>query len=211
MSQTIAVVASGGMGAAVGARLAKHGAHVVTTLAGRSAESVARAKSANMHDAAPAELAEAPLFLSIVPPNQALALAQQMAPLIRAASRKSIFVDLNAVSPASAAEVARVIEDAGGVFVDGGIIGGPPGETGPGPTFYLSGPSHQAAATMREYGLVVKELEGGIGTASALKMAYAGITKGLIALGRHHGARRRAGRRRPGAARGTRRQPGRSC
>lgn len=182
MTQTIAVVASGAMGAGIGARLAKHGGHVLTTLDGRSAASIARAKSAHMHDAPPAELAEAPLFLSIVPPNHALALARQMAPLIRAAANKPIFVDLNAISPVSAAEVARVIEDAGASFVDGGIIGGPPGETGPGPTLYLSGPAQAAAAMLRDFGLVVKELDGGTGAASALKMSYAGITKGLTAL-----------------------------
>ena len=82
----------------------------------------------------------------------------------------------------SARGVAAVIEETGAVFVDGGIIGGPPGAEGPGPTFYLSGPSEQAGTAMSAHALVVKHLEGGIGAASALKMSYAGITKGLIAL-----------------------------
>lgn len=93
MSITIGVVASGGMGAGVGARLASHGCRVITTLAGRSAESKARAEKAGMQDATLDELAGAELFLSIVPPDQALPLARQLAPHLRAARRKAIYVD----------------------------------------------------------------------------------------------------------------------
>ena len=67
-------------------------------------------------------------------------------------------------------------------FVDGGIIGGPPAGEAKGPTIYLSGQSAAAAALLAAHGLVVKQLEGGIGAASALKMSYAGITKGITAL-----------------------------
>lgn len=182
MSITVAVVASGGMGAAVGARLASRGGHVITTLAGRSAASVARAQEARMHDATPEELAGAAVFLSIVPPDQALPLAQSLAPALRAAQQKAIYVDLNAVNPDTARAIARVIDETGAVFVDGGIIGPPPQATGSGPTFYLSGPSERASTVLSELGLAVKRLDGGIGVASALKMSYAGITKGLIAL-----------------------------
>jgi 3-hydroxyisobutyrate dehydrogenase-like beta-hydroxyacid dehydrogenase len=94
-----------------------------------------------------------------------------------------IYIDLNAVSPETAAEVARSLAQSGASFVDGGIIGGPPTGNAPGPTFYISGPVGDSVEILNRHGLTTKALEGGIGAASALKMAYAGITKGIISLG----------------------------
>ena len=183
MSTTIAVVAAGGMGAAVGARLAERGARVLTSTAGRSAASVERARAARMEPVSDDELTAADIFLSIVPPNQAAALAARIAERCKATRKTPIYVDLNAVSPRTAAEVARIMAPSGAIFVDGGIIGGPPKGDTPGPTFYISGPVGDIVATLGRYGLVTKALDGGIGAASALKMSYAGITKGVIALG----------------------------
>ena len=52
-----------------------------------------------------------------------------------------------------------------------------------GPSFYLAGDAGAAGETLAGLGLVVKTLTGGVGAASALKMSYAGMTKGLTALG----------------------------
>jgi putative dehydrogenase len=183
MSTTIAVVAAGGMGAAVGARLSERGARVLTSTAGRSAASVERARAARMQPVSDDEVVAADIFLSIVPPNQAAALASRMAERCRATGKTPIYIDLNAVNPETAAEVARILAPSGASFVDGGIIGGPPKGDAPGPTFYVSGPVGDSVQTLNRYGLVTKALEGGIGAASALKMAYAGITKGIISLG----------------------------
>ena len=68
-------------------------------------------------------------------------------------------------------------------FVDIGIIGGPPGEAGPGPRLYASGADAEALLPLRDWGIDLRAIAGGIGAASALKMSYAGITKGLTALG----------------------------
>ena len=63
-----------------------------------------------------------------------------------------------------------------------------------GPRIYASGSYAQAFAGLGQYGLDIFVLEGPIGAASALKLAYAGLTKGFTALGaamvgaaaRHH-------------------------
>jgi 3-hydroxyisobutyrate dehydrogenase-like beta-hydroxyacid dehydrogenase len=183
MSTTIAVVAAGAMGAAVGARLAGRGARVLTSTAGRSAASVGRARAADMISVSDDELVAADFFLSIVPPNQAAGLAQRVAERCKATGKKLVYIDLNAVSPQTAAEVAKIIAPSGAVFVDGGIIGGPPKGDAPGPTFYISGPVGNCVEILGRYGIVTKALDGGIGAASALKMSYAGITKGMTALG----------------------------
>jgi 3-hydroxyisobutyrate dehydrogenase-like beta-hydroxyacid dehydrogenase len=118
----------------------------------------------------------------VLPPAEAKACAAWLAPALTAASRKAIYVDCNAVSPATATEVAAIIAPTGAVFVDGGIIGGPPREDGYTPVLYVSGPEAERLAPLRDHGLDVRVTPGPIGAASALKMSYAGITKGLVAL-----------------------------
>ena len=74
---TVAIIAPGAMGAAVGRRMVSKGCTVLTTLAGRSPASAARARAAGMQDAPLAEIARrAEWVLSILPPSAALAFAQ---------------------------------------------------------------------------------------------------------------------------------------
>ena len=179
----IAVIAPGGMGAAVGARLVERGVRVVTSLKGRSQASAERAKAAGMTPVEDAEIAQANFVLSIVPPKEALPLAERLAPSLRTANKKPLYVDCNAVSPETVEKIAAMITAAGCPFVDGGIIGGPPRAGYDGPVFYVSGIEAKRLDALNEYGLVFRPIDGPIGAASALKMCYGGITKGLTAIG----------------------------
>jgi len=183
MTLTVAIVAQGSMGAASAARLTANGVRVLTSLQGRSAASAERAKTAGMIDASDAEIAAADIILSVVPPGEALALAQRFAPALTATNRKPVYADCNAVSPDTVREIAKVIERTGAPFADGGIIGGPPRAGYGGPVFYYSGADAGPLERLNDYGLVFRRVDGGIGAASALKMSYAGITKGLTAVG----------------------------
>jgi L-threonate 2-dehydrogenase len=182
MSLVVAVIAPGNMGAAVGKRLTERSVEVLTTLSDRSKASSERAAAAGMR-AVPLEgLTGAQLLLSIVPPGAALALAQQMAPALSAAARKPVFVDCNAVSPTTAARIAAVIEATGTPFVDAGIIGPPPRPEGPQPSIYVSGSQASRVSVLTAHGLDIRVLDAPIGAASALKMSFAGITKGVTAV-----------------------------
>src|SRR5437016_13917569 len=75
----VAVIAPGSMGSAVGKRLSDHGAHVITSLEGRSEASRERARHAAMAPVIDAQIADADLILSIVPPAEALPLAKRLA------------------------------------------------------------------------------------------------------------------------------------
>ena len=183
MGLNVAVVAAGAMGTAVGARLLAHGAEVMTALAGRSEATIRRAKAAGLQPASDDALAGADIVLSIVPPDQALPLASWFGQQIRRVGAAPIYVDLNAVSPATARQIAHSLAGSGARFIDGSIIGFPPQPGGAGPSFYLSGPGADAASVLGEYGLSIKILPGDVGAASALKMSYAGLTKGFLALG----------------------------
>jgi len=185
VSSIIVVIATGEMGAAVGGRLREGGAIVRTSLAGRSAKSAERAKKNGLIaiDDDRALLEGAAFVLSIVPPAEAVPLARRLAPALAECAVKPLYVDCNAVSPVTVAEVATIVERAGTGFVDAGIIGGPPRGGAPGPKFYASGPLAPRFAALHEHGLDVRPIEGGIGGASALKMSYGSLTKGLTALG----------------------------
>lgn len=183
MQPVVMVVGAGAMGSAVGARLVERGAAVLCALAGRSEASVARARAAGMRPAEDAEAASADFILSIIPPGDAVATAERFAPILARAAKKPIFADCNAVNPKTVGRAAAAIAPTGCPFVDAGIIGGPPKEGYKGPTFYVSGPHAKDFASLTQFGLNIHLLDGAIGAASAVKMSYAGITKGFQALG----------------------------
>lgn len=185
MTDTVAVIAPGEMGGGIGRRLRERGARVITSLAGRSEASVARAEAAGFEpmQSDDAMVAEASIILSIVPPGEALALAKRLEPALAGASHRPIYVDCNAVSPETARRIGAVLANTQARYVDGGIIGGPPKAGYDGPKIYVSGEAAQDAARLAQYGLIMPVLDAAIGTASGLKMSYAGITKGIVALG----------------------------
>ena len=182
MEHSVAIVAPGNMGAAVAKRLGEHRVSVVTVLEGRGAASASRAHDAGMRAASRDKLCEAQFILSILPPGAALSFAQLMAPTLAAAARKPVFVDCNAVSPDTVREIGAVIAAAGTPFIDAAIIGLPPQPGGPSPHFYASGPDAARLQTLGSFGLDIRVLDGPVGAASALKMCYAGINKGVAAI-----------------------------
>jgi L-threonate 2-dehydrogenase len=183
MTLVVAVIAPGMMGAAVGKRLVDNGVKVLTSLTGRSEETATRAKAARMAAAGDEEIAASDFILSILPPGDAVALAERFQPALKASNAKPVYVDCNAINPKTVDRVAAVIAPTDCPFVDSGIIGSPPKPGDAGPRFYASGPAAPRFATLRQYGLDVRVLDGAMSAASALKMSYAGITKGTQAIG----------------------------
>ncbi len=186
MGPTIVVIAAGEMGAAIGQRLHRCGATVRTSLKDRSAATVARAKAAGLvaidDDAKLVE--DADFVLSVMPPGEAKALAQRLAPGLKALAKKPLFVDCNAVAPATVKDIAAVIAPTGCAFADIGILGPPPPKDGDAsPRLYASGEGARRALALKDFGLDIRVMEGGIGEASAVKMGYACLTKGTQAIG----------------------------
>jgi putative dehydrogenase len=180
---TVAIIAPGNMGAAVAKRLTENKVTVLTALSGRSESSVKRAQDAGMQGVDDRELAKADFLLSIVPPGDALALAKRLAAVLTESNSKPVYVECNAVSPQTMTDIAEVVKATGCPFVGAGIIGPPPKPGTTNTKFYAAGPHAEAFAVLNDYGLIVRVLEGPLTAASALKMSYAGITKGFTALG----------------------------
>ncbi len=181
---TVVVIGTGEMGAAIARRLREQGAAVRTSLRGRGPESRARVERAQVtvidDDARLVDGAD--VILSIVPPGQAQAVAVQLAPVLAKTERKPAFVECNAVAPQTVRAIEAVVAPSGCVFLDGGIIGGPPGSRPVGPKLYISGPAEPRVDALRAHGLDIRRVDGPVGAASALKMSYAGIGKGMTAL-----------------------------
>ncbi|HKC54035.1 MAG TPA: DUF1932 domain-containing protein [Burkholderiales bacterium] len=178
--KTVALLHPGEMGTAIGACLGELGLRVVWASAGRSAATRSRAKAAGLEDLGPLEraLGVADIVLSVCPPHGALALAREVA----GHGFSGVYIDANAISPATVRNIGRVVEAAEATFVDGGIIGPPP-IPGVSSRIYLSGGrAGDIAAVFAGSRLEAIPLEGPAGAASALKACYAAWTKGATAL-----------------------------
>jgi 3-hydroxyisobutyrate dehydrogenase-like beta-hydroxyacid dehydrogenase len=175
---TIGLLHPGEMGAALGARLRERGHEVLWASDGRSAMTRERASAAGLRDAGSlAALCDASeLVLSVCPPHAALDVARAVA------GYEGVFVDANAIAPASVDAVRGVVAAGGARFVDGGIVGPPPEREGT-TRLYLSGADAATVAAAFDGTCVEAPVLGREpGTASALKMAYAAWTKGTAAM-----------------------------
>jgi L-threonate 2-dehydrogenase len=182
MPLRVSVIGTGAMGSAVGARLVRYGADVAAWLDGRSDASVARAETSGMKRAALPDLVATDYILSIVPPVEAVAVAERLRPSLDTANPKPVWIDFNAVNPGTVARISAIVASTGTTFVGGAIIGLPALPDQPGPTFYLAGPGAAAHTALADHGLRTRLIDGPVGAAAALKMSYAGITKGLVAI-----------------------------
>ena len=174
--RTVGILHPGEMGAALGRALRGRAHEVVWASEGRSPETCRRADDAGLRDVATvaAVVREANVILSVCPPHAAVEVARSVTGF------GGLFVDANAISPATTREVA----DAAGAarFVDGGIVGAPPVERGA-TRLYLSGPDASEVSGLFEGTLVdARVLSDEVGAASAMKLVYAAWTKGTAAL-----------------------------
>jgi len=108
--------------------------------------------------------------------------ARKAAAAIRTTGRQIAFADLNAVSPQTARDTERLIRDAGGMFIDGGIIGPPPRGEKDRPRIYVAGPDAYLFGQISHPNLQVRVISERVGDASGVKMCYAAMTKGTTAL-----------------------------
>lgn len=183
-SPTVAIISPGDMGHVVGKVLIDHGLCVITTLQGRSARTRQLAGQAGIVDVGSmaAVVQQADLILSILVPSQAVATAQAVAEAVTTTGCTPLYVDCNAIAPQTARTIGQIITKAGSRYVDAGIIGPPPHKAGT-TRFYAAGPEVATFAQLNDFGLTVIVLGPEIGQASAFKMCYAALTKGLTALG----------------------------
>jgi 3-hydroxyisobutyrate dehydrogenase-like beta-hydroxyacid dehydrogenase len=181
--KTVGIMSPGDMGHAVGHLLGSHGLRVITCLQGRSQRTRSLARRAQIEEVSTVQalVSQSDILLSILVPAQAVQLAQVVAKAVSETHAELIYVDCNAIAPQTTCRIGEMITGAGGRFVDVGIIGNPPGRSGS-TYFYASGPDTKAFEEMSRFGLSVIVIGEQIGQASAMKMCYAAMRKGVVAL-----------------------------
>jgi 3-hydroxyisobutyrate dehydrogenase-like beta-hydroxyacid dehydrogenase len=165
--------------------LRQAGYRVVTALDGRSTASRNLAEQAGLEDLGSLEqlFAQCSLFLSILPPAVAFDFAQSAARVIGRLERQVLYVDCNAVSPATVDAISALFSRGAVRFVDVGIVGPAPKSGTRSPTrFYVAGPDRATLLDIEVPELAVIDMGATIGRASAIKMCYAGLNKGVDAL-----------------------------
>jgi 3-hydroxyisobutyrate dehydrogenase-like beta-hydroxyacid dehydrogenase len=144
--------------------------------AGRSTATLRRAEKAMLTTCESLDelVATCSIIVSVCPPDA----AEEVAADVAAAAFDGIYVDANALAPATARRIGERFDR----FVDGGIVGPPP--TAAGSTrLYLSGAEASTVAELWDDSLLeVRVVEGGAGAASAVKVCFAAWTKGTSAL-----------------------------
>jgi 3-hydroxyisobutyrate dehydrogenase-like beta-hydroxyacid dehydrogenase len=175
---TIGILHPGEMGAAIGSVLRERGHTVLWASSGRSAATARRADGGGLLDVRLADelVARSDVLVSVCPPHAAAEVADSVA------GYTGVYLDANAISPASSRAIATLIENGGGRYVDGGIVGPPPRSRGT-TRIYLSGAPATFAADLFD-GTAVEPVvvSEHVGQASGVKMAYAAWTKGTAAL-----------------------------
>ncbi len=179
----IGLMTPGDMGQGVAMQIQARGYTVCTALDGRSERSRRLAGEAGITDVGSIArlVAECDAVFSVMDPGAAFAFGKQAAEAIRFGKHKTLIVDCNAVAPTTTIEIADLVEQAGGAFVDAGIIGPPPRGNAK-ITLYVSGPDAHELEQIAGPQLKVQIVSARIGDASALKMCSGALTKGTQAL-----------------------------
>src|SRR5262249_49676171 len=178
----VTILSIGEMGYHWARLLKEHGVEVFTASEGRSEVTRKRAENAGVRIVALAEaVSEADLIVSIVVPSAAEKVAADAARAFSQTGRKRcLYLEANAISPMTAEAAGATIARSGGSFVDGCIIGSAAKLRSA--KIYVSGERAGELLALKEVGLKVEVLGSKIGQASAFKVVYAGLTKGLQGL-----------------------------
>jgi len=182
--QKIGILSIGEMGYHWARMLAARGVEVLSYLKDRGETTRKRAENAGVKPSPSIArlIQEADLIVSIVVPSAATRVATRVAKAALQTGRKDLlFLDANAISPMTAARIAAILEPNGVIFTDGCIIGSA-AKMDQGAVVYVSGPQAARIEELANYGFSVKTLGSGTTQASAFKIVYAGLTKGLQAL-----------------------------
>jgi len=179
----VGLLSPGDMGHVVGRVLCENGMSVISCLEGRSDRTRALAEHAGVKAVPTYDrlVQDADMIISILVPAEAKNAAERVSRALRETGEQIVYVDCNAISPSTVRSVGDVIQAAGSVFVDAGIVGPPPRKKGT-TRFYASGKEAGKFEALTEYGLDVRVIGEEIGQASGIKMTYAAMTKGTFAL-----------------------------
>jgi L-threonate 2-dehydrogenase len=182
--QRIGILSIGEMGYHWARILTSRGVEVLTYAKDRSEATQKRAENLGVKcmPSMTSLVRDVDLIVSIVVPFAAKRVANKVAKAVKSSARKGLlYLDANAISPMTADQIGQILRQTSVDFVDGCIIGSA-AKMDKGAVVYVSGPDAAKMTQLSAYGLSVKVLGANISQASAFKVVYAGLTKGLQGL-----------------------------
>lgn len=184
LNNSIGVTSTGDMGQGVAMCIKAMGFNVCMATDGRSSRTRALGEKAGLTDCGSLEklVQTCDMVLSVLDPGAAVTNARAIAAACKATSRKVVFVECNAVAPQTMTEITGIMNAVGCTVVDAGIVGPPPRGAAK-QRFYVSGPHAHLMNRINSTQINVRVAGEKIGDASAVKMCYAALTKGSVALG----------------------------
>ena len=178
----IGLLHPGAMGASIGAQLTSKTHTVLWWPEGRSERSAKRAEQAGLTPSSQIDdWLTTDYIISICPPAAAESIAQSVIDW----GYQGTLIEANAISPMRLRDIAKKLEASGVQVIDGSVIGGAvwPGEGALSSVLACSGKGADAfAALFEETGFEGRVVSTELGDASSLKMVFAALTKGSIAL-----------------------------
>ncbi|KAL6234992.1 hypothetical protein BDW75DRAFT_210764 [Aspergillus navahoensis] len=197
----IGILSIGEMGLGIANLLISHGYRAATFAEDRSGRTRERAQSINIQLCPSLKdfVSLCSVILSIVPPKESFLTAQRVhenTPRSPSRNKPLYYLDLNATAPSLSRDTNRLLSSNPNiVYIDGGIIGGPPRQISTStsiegeykwalPSLVTSGPSLPSTRTYTHIikTLNIEHISPSIGAASGLKMCFASMTKGVFAL-----------------------------
>lgn len=182
--ERIGILSIGEMGYHWARILTSHGVEVLTYAEDRSQTTRKRAENVGVKCLPSMQqlVTDADLVVSIVIPSAAKRVATKVAQAAAKSKREELlYLDANAISPMTAERIGNILSQASVNFIDGCIIGSA-AKMDKGAVVYVSGPQADRMKDLASYGVSVQVLGPGATQASAFKIVYAGLTKGLQGL-----------------------------
>lgn len=179
----VGIISAGDMGHAVARELFQRGHTTLTIVENRSDLTKDRASRSNMKVVSGMKqlLDNSDFVFSIMPPDQAYEFAASFVAALKLSRDLPVFVDCNAISPETTLSMNELISGVGGKMIKVGIIGPPPGMNTP-TKFYASGENAILIDFIAGGDIQFVNLGSNLIYASAIKICYAALTKGVMAL-----------------------------
>ncbi|MDG2101020.1 MAG: DUF1932 domain-containing protein [Dehalococcoidales bacterium] len=183
MINNVTLISPGEMGSPIAEYIISSGIKVISPLNNRSEETRKRSIKSGIQDSKTLieSMKQTDLIISILVPSEAENLCKEIANISKVIDKEIYYADLNAISPKTVQNMRNILSNTKIKFIDGGIIGGPP-ISNKFPRIYVSGIHSKVFMELNNLGMEVIDMSGDIGDASAIKMAYASITKGYSSL-----------------------------
>jgi Domain of unknown function (DUF1932)/NAD binding domain of 6-phosphogluconate dehydrogenase len=180
---TVGILYCGDMGSAFGKLLHKGGLRVVTTCEGRSCATQERALNSGIETLPTLDevVAQSHIVFSLVLPSSALETARQYVSRYQLRPEGSLFVDANSIGLETLERIERLMAEQNVPLVDASFHG-VAHRLEDLAVIYVSGPESRSVEAICQDLLPVNYLGTRIGSATAMKLLMAGISKGLAGL-----------------------------